>query len=284
MVGRTCVVTGATSGLGRATALMLAERGADVVLVGRNQQLGERVARLCRRRNPRGRARFMRADLASQADVRGLAAVLVADIERLDVLINNAGARYDTYAESPEGIERTFAGNHLGHFLLTHLLLQRLAAAAPGRVITIGSQAHHGADLAHGWLQSREHYDRRIAYANSKLANIVFARELAARVDKAQVVSNAVDPGILITRFAQNNGLISWLKHLVAHAIRRELMFPSSEAETVVRLASADTATDVTGRYFRRREESPASPLANDPEVGRGLWELSRTLTAAAGC
>ena len=276
---RTCVITGATSGLGRATALALAGLGADVMLVGRNQPLGEHVAQLCRRRNPGARAQFLRADLSSQTDVRVLAAAIRRQCERVDVLINNAGARYDTYDESPEGIERTFAGNHIGHFLLTHLLLSHLELAKPGRVITIGSVAHLGADLTSGWVECCNGYNRRRAYANSKLANIVFARELAARKDPTNVTSNAVDPGIVLSRFAKNNGLKSWLTHVVAHAIRRELVSAAVGADTIVYLATSEAGTAVTGRYFCKRAEASVSPLAEDPEVGRQVWTLSLTLT-----
>lgn len=257
---------------------MLAGQGGDLILVGRNQALGERVAALCRRRNPGARAEFLRADLSSQADVRALAAAISARRGHIDVLINNAGARYDTYGESPEGIERTFAGNHLGHFLLTHLLLPQLALATPGRVVTVGSVAHAGADLTRGWVQRGEGYDRRVAYANSKLANIVFARELAARTDPARVTSNAVDPGIVFSRFARNNGLKSWLKHVVAHAIRRELISTRAGADTIVYLTSA-AALSLTGRYLRKRMESSPSSLAIDPEIGLQLWNLSLNLT-----
>jgi NAD(P)-dependent dehydrogenase (short-subunit alcohol dehydrogenase family) len=277
-VGLTCVITGATSGLGRATALALADRGADLFLIGRNEDAGERVARLCRGRLKDSRATFLRADLCSLADVRNAAAAIASERDRIDVLVNNAGARYDTYAESADGIERTFAGNHLGHFLLTHLLLSRLAAATPGRVITIGSQAHTGADLTNGWIASAAHYNRRVAYANSKLANIVFARELAARHDRA-ITSNAVDPGIVLSRFARNNGLQSWLKHVVAHGLRRELVPAAAAADTIVYLAADQAMRKSTGGYFFQRREISPSPLAADTEVGRQLWELSLTLT-----
>jgi NAD(P)-dependent dehydrogenase (short-subunit alcohol dehydrogenase family) len=279
---KTCVITGATSGLGRATALALAAQGADLILIGRNQRLGEQVATLCRDRHPESRGRFLRADLSSLPDVRAAARTIAAEGVCIDVLVNNAGARYDTYADGPGGLERTFAGNHLGHFLLTHLLLPQLSLARPGRVVTVGSVAHLAADLSEGWVLSRERYDRRIAYANSKLANIVFARELASRNDPSRVTSNAADPGIVVSRFARNNGLTSWMTHIVAHALRLELTSSSRAADTIVYLASAETVRDVSGLYFRNRLETTPSPLAVDPDVGRQLWNLSVTLTGLA--
>jgi NAD(P)-dependent dehydrogenase (short-subunit alcohol dehydrogenase family) len=280
--GRTCVLTGATSGLGRAAALALAALGADLLLVGRSEVRGARVARLARRRNPEGRVEFLQADLASQGSVRALAAAIARRIDRVDVLVNSAGARLDRYAESPDGVELTFATNHLGHFLLTHLLRERLERARGGRVITVGSSAHAAADLHRGFVLQRGNYDRRIAYANSKLANVVFARELAAQADPALLTSNAVDPGVAATRFARNNGLLSWTKHLVAHGLRGELTSARRGADTIVHLAASEAVAGVTGRYFRRRAEVAPSPLAADPAVGRELWRLSLELTGLA--
>ena len=280
---RTCVITGATSGIGRAAALALAERGFDLYLIGRNHTVGERVARACRRRNPGGRAEFLRADLAAHDDVTHVADAITSACRQLDVLINNAGARNDRYDESPDGIERTFAVNHLGHFLLTQLLRPRLESAAPGRVITLGSSAHTAADLSGGWMSPATRYDRRVAYANSKLANIVFARELATRSDRVRLVSNAVDPGVVLTRFARNNGSLAWVKHVLAHAVRGDLVSAAIGADTVVHLAHSGEVVSVTGRYFRRRVEIAPSALAQEPELGRQLWTLSLQLLGQEG-
>lgn len=276
---RVCVITGATSGLGRATALALAARHVDLLLIGRTGQRGEDVARLCRDRHPTGVVRFLRADLSCLTDVRTVAAAIAGECDHVDVLINNAGARYDAYNESSEGVERTFAGNHLGHFLLTHLLLPLLTTTRPGHVISIGSRAHTGANLDRGWVEPRDGYDCRLAYANSKLANIVFARELAARHAPARLTSNAVDPGIVVTRFARNNGLASWIKHIVSHGLRRELVSPAAGADTIVYLATDQAGERVTGRYLHGRRETPPSAIATDAEVGRQLWRLSLVLS-----
>jgi NAD(P)-dependent dehydrogenase (short-subunit alcohol dehydrogenase family) len=266
---RTCVITGATSGIGRAVALALARRRYDLYLIGRNQKAGENVARACRRHNPGGRAEFLHADLAAQCDVSAVAKEIAARSRQLDVLINNAGARNDAYGEGPDGIERTFAANHLGHFLLTQLLRPLLESAAPGRVVTVASGAHMAADLSCGWMSPATRYDRRVAYANSKLANIVFARELALRSDHDRLVSNAVDPGVVFTRFARNNGLRAWMKHVLSHVVRGELVSAQTGADTVVHLAHSDEAGSVTGRYFRRRCEIAPSAQAQDSALGR---------------
>jgi NAD(P)-dependent dehydrogenase (short-subunit alcohol dehydrogenase family) len=221
---------------------------------------------------------FLRANLAAQAEARALAAVIGQKFERIDVLVNNAGLRVDGYTEGPDGVEMTFATNHLGHFLLTHLLRPQLERARPGRVITVGSSAHAGADLSRGFVLNAATYDRRIAYANAKLANVVFARELAARADPQSMTSNAVDPGAMATRFAANNGLRSWLKHVVAHGLRGDLGSARRRADTVVYLASSDEVVRTTGRYVSRRGEVSPSRLALDPGVGRQLWSLSCAL------
>ena len=211
-----------------------------------------------------------------------MASDIVSRVGQIDILINNAGARFDAFRRSPDGLEVTFAGNHLGHFLLTHLLRPLLERAQPARVISVGSCAHHGANLDCGWMLEERDYDRRIAYANSKLANIVFARELAGRVSPALLTSNAADPGLVATRFALNNGLVSWLKHLVAHGLRRQLVSAKRGAETIVYLATSDEMKGVTGRYFFRRGETSPSMLATDREAGEQLWKMSLELTGLA--
>jgi len=268
--------------LGRAAAIALAALGADLILIGRNERSGGRVTRACRTRNPRGRVDFLRGDLAVQRQVRALAPAIVSRVGQIDILINNAGARFDDFNRSPDGLDVTFAGNHLGHFLLTHLLRPLLERAKPARVISVGSCAHHGANLDRGWMLEERDYDRRIAYANSKLANIIFARELAARVSPAVLTSNAVDPGLVATRFALNNGLVSWLKHLVVHGLRGELVSAKRGADTIVYLASSDEMRGVTGRYFFRRSEISPSVLATDRVVGEQLWKMSLQLTGLA--
>jgi NAD(P)-dependent dehydrogenase (short-subunit alcohol dehydrogenase family) len=272
------VITGATSGIGRAAALALAGRGFDLFLIGRDEARGERVRRACRRRHRAGQIEFLRADLAVFADVRRVAAAVRGACDRVDVLINNAGARNDQYDATSEGIERTFAANHVGHFLLTDLLRPLLEKSSPGRVITVASSVHTNADLANGWIGAPERYQRHRAYANSKLANVVFARELAARADPALLVSNAVDPGRVATRFARNNGVTRWLKHIGVHAMRRELVSASRGAETVVYLAVSERGAHVTGGYLRDCEVVSPSALAQDPAVGRELWMLSERL------
>jgi NAD(P)-dependent dehydrogenase (short-subunit alcohol dehydrogenase family) len=272
-------VTGATSGIGRAAAQVLGSLKAELILVGRNEQAGADVVRRLRARSPGTSVEFMRADLSVQSDVRNLAARIAGDYERIDVLINNAGARFDAYRETRDGIELTFATNHLGHFLLTNLLVERLLQAPAARVITVASASHSGASAQGEWFLKKASYDRRLSYAKSKLANILFAYELAERFRHTRVTSNAVDPGSAATNFARNNGLVPWVRRLAAQALNRNLASPRAAAETLVYLATAVEINGVTGKYFRRKREVASSPASHDQEVARRLWDLSVELT-----
>ena len=275
MRGKTCVITGATSGIGKAAAFALAAMGATLVAVGRNLERGLRVCRELRVRHPFAQLDFYQTDLSSLAEVRELAAAIVAKHGRIDVLINNAGARYDRYRESRDGFELTFATNHLGHFLLTCLLWDCLVASPAARIITVSSSAHATARTDGVWLSREHEYDRRQAYAKSKLANILFAFELARRMASTGVTSNAVHPGGVATNFARNNGWLSWLRHVVAHGMKGELMSPTKGAETLVYLAAGTEVARISGRYFFQcRPVDPARP-ALDPNLSAALWNSS---------
>jgi NAD(P)-dependent dehydrogenase (short-subunit alcohol dehydrogenase family) len=280
LVSKVFIVTGATSGIGRATALRLAQFDATLLLVGRNSVRGSAVAELINKA-PKGRAHFFQADLSVQASVRSLATSIQRDFHHVDAIINNAGARFDTHGETPDGLERTFATNHLGHFLLTCLFLESQQPGAV-RVITVSSSAHCGARPTGQWLISKNHYDRKQAYALSKLANILFAFELARLMRDTEVVSNAVDPGVVATNFARNNGLLAWAKHIISHFLRAELVSPNSAADTIAYLALAPEMGKVSGRLFRCRRETQPSKEAEDRSLASGLWTESMRLTGLA--
>jgi NAD(P)-dependent dehydrogenase (short-subunit alcohol dehydrogenase family) len=264
-------------------ARALAAMNANLILVGRNKRAGNDVLQRLRANAPGGQVEFIQADLSSQRDVRLLADRIGRSRQRVDVLINNAGARFDTYQESVDGIELTFATNHLGHFLLTRLLLESLRQAPAARVITVSSSAHASGGADGVLVLGRANYNRRLAYAKSKLANIMFAYHLSERLRDTQISSNAVDPGFVFTNFARNNGVVSWLKHIVAHALRRELVLPRKGAETVIYLAAAADVQGVTGKYFRCGREVDSSPAAYDRTAAQRLWDLSERLTASSG-
>lgn len=278
MKGKLCVITGATSGIGQATALALGAMGANIVALGRNERAGAALVASIGQLKGGGAAEFIRADLADQRQVREAAARVCMKHKTIDVLLNNAGARYDAFRASPQGIERTFACNHLGHFLLTGLLLDSLLAAPSAQVITVSSGNHASAPIDGRWELSAQGYERRTAYARSKLANILFAVELARRLAGTHVTSNAYDPGGTASHFSRNNGLVSWVRHLLAHGLRRELVSTKTAADGIVHLVSAADTCGANGRFFHRRSEIPL-PRPEITSGGRELWELSLRLT-----
>jgi NAD(P)-dependent dehydrogenase (short-subunit alcohol dehydrogenase family) len=273
-----CIITGATSGIGRATALRLGNFGADLILIGRDEQRGSELVHRLKRARPDGKFQFLKADLSSIAEVRRVAATIRGRCQRIDILINNAGVRNHAFRPSPDGIECTFATNHLGHFLLTLLLIDKLQAAKAARIIHVASGAHSSADGNFESSLRADAYDRKIVYANSKLANILFSYELARRLHGTGVTSNALDPGGVATNLGRNDGLTSWLRHIGYHALKRDLVAPTRGADTILYLATSPDVDSVSGKYFRRNQELRSSSLSYDREVGRRLWQLSLRL------
>ena len=277
-------MTGGTAGVGLATARELAARGADVTLVGSNAQRGEGAVRAIRADVPDATVAFERADLSLMSEVRRVARNFVEKRDRLDVLVNNAGAIFSKRRETAEGLEATFALNHLGVFLLTNLLLERLRAAEAGRIIVTASAAHHPARLDFDDLQLVRGYSARTAYGRSKLANVMFANALARRLEGGAVTANSLHPGLVASRFGSNNGpLFRWavrLFFLLGGAVGVE-----AGARTGIRLACDPGLAGVSGKYFddcRPADPSPASMVLADQER---LWCESEKLlgSAAAG-
>jgi len=274
-----CLITGATSGIGRATACELSCAGCDLVLLGRREDEGRRLASSLSRRPGSGLVEFVRIDLSDQNQVRSVAAKLAAAHTHFDVLINNAGARFNNFQLSPDGIELTFATNHIGHFLLTHLLIKLLLKGHRSKIIVVGSGAHGGLSAQGDWCLTRENYDRKLAYGKSKLANIMFSQELARRLAGTGVVSNAVDPGGVATNLGRNNGLFSWFRHLAYYALKGELLSPRRAAETLVFLAQDPLVDGISGKYFYRKREIESSLASRDLAAAEKLWALSTQLT-----
>jgi NAD(P)-dependent dehydrogenase (short-subunit alcohol dehydrogenase family) len=277
--GKTCVITGATSGIGRAASVQLGRLGADLILTGRDERKGAELLRRLQRDPASGTALFLRADLSVQREVRELAAAIRSRCARVDVLINNAGARFDTFRSSPDKIEMTFATNHLSHFLLTLLLLDTLRAAEAARVITVASGAHSNARGDFERCFRAETYDRKAAYGSSKLANLMFAYELARRLKGTNITSNSVDPGGVATNLGRNNSFMSWMRHIGYYALKRELLSPKKGAETIVFLASSPTVEGVSGKYFFRKREIESSAISKDDAAAKRLWESSLRMT-----
>jgi NAD(P)-dependent dehydrogenase (short-subunit alcohol dehydrogenase family) len=274
MKGKVCVVTGATSGIGKAAATALARLGATVVLVGRDRGRTEAAAADIRPESASPPLVEI-ADLASLEQVRGLAERL-AGLERIDVLINNAGLVLSARRITPDGFEYVFELNHLAPFLLTNLLRPKLTASAPARVVTVTSDAHSAArldlsdpNLEHGWDSWR-------SYANSKLANILFTRELARRLDGTGVTANCTHPGVVRTGFGREAKPLLRLGITIA---RPFMLTPERGADTIVYLASSPDVADQAGGYYVKRQRREPSAAARDDAAARKLWEISEQMT-----
>jgi retinol dehydrogenase 14 len=272
MTGEDVIVTGATSGIGRETALGLARMGASVAIVARDRRRGEETLEALRSASTGGAPRLFLADLASLAEVRVLAAELSRALPKLDVLVNNAGAIHMTRKVTVDGFEMTFAVNHLAPFLLTNLLLPRLVASAPARVVTVASEAHRSKALDFDDLQSERGYAPFRVYGRSKLANILFSSELAGRLAGTGVTSNSLHPGVVATSFGKNDP--GWMRLLVTLG-RPFLSTPAQGARTTLHVASAPELAEVSGRYFKRSREARPSAAALDESAQRRLWDVS---------
>jgi retinol dehydrogenase 14 len=273
--GKTAVVTGATSGIGRETALGLARQGADVVLVARDEARGEAAKREVEAAGA-GRAWLFLADLASLAQVRRLAADLLSRLDRIDVLVNNAGALHATRRVTVDGLEMNLAVNHLAPFLLTNLLLPRLLASAPARVVTVASDAHRTGRIDWGDLQAEKHFSVVNVYSRSKLCNVLFAAELARRLAGTGVTSNSLHPGSVATGFGRSEA--GWVKTAFS-ALAPFFRSARKGARTSLYLASSGEVEGVTGRYFSDFCAVRASKAARDEVAARRLWEVSARLT-----
>ncbi|HEX7241050.1 MAG TPA: SDR family oxidoreductase [Longimicrobiaceae bacterium] len=276
MDGRVCVVTGATTGIGLATALGLARLGARVGIVGRNRERAEAARAAVAREAGPERVDLFLADLSSQAEVRRLAGELRARYGRLDVLVNNAAAYTRRRALTVDGIETQLAVNHLAPFLLTRLLLDPLRAGAPSRVVTVSSEAHRGARLDWGDLQGERMYNGVRAYARSKLANLLFTRELARRTAGTGVTANAAHPGVVGTELLFGG----WAP---LRLLKPFLRTPEKGADTSVWLAASPEVEGVSGAYFRDRREIRPSEAALDDSAAARLWKASEELTGVYG-
>jgi len=276
MKGKTCVITGASDGIGLETACQLGARGAKLVLIGRNPIKGEAALAALRARVPEVVADMHFADLSRRSEIVRIAAVVLRAAKRIDVLVNNAGGIFARRDVTPDGLERTFALNHLGYFLLTELLRERIAASAPARIVNVASEAHRNAVLDFSDLQCESHYSGWKAYQRSKLCNILFTRELARRLAGTGVSANCLHPGFVATHFGDNNrGLfgigVRLAKRISAISLQRG-------AETPVYVAADHGIEGTTGRYFDKCRERAPSPAAQDDEAARRLWQESLRL------
>ncbi|HLX89506.1 MAG TPA: SDR family oxidoreductase [Acidimicrobiales bacterium] len=281
MSGKTVVVTGANAGIGLSTAVALAGAGARVVMTARDAGRGAAAVEEVRRRVGSDAVELALFDLGSLASVRAGAAELLGRCERIDVLVNNAGVVLSARQETPDGLEATFAVNHLGPFLLTQLLHDRLVASAPARVVNVASTAHKGArrGLDFDDLQSEHGYGAMAVYSKSKLANIYFTSELARRLAGSGVTANCLHPGTVATNYGRDGDSTGFLAFGLK-VIKPFILTPDQGARTSIYLASSLEVADVSGRYFVKCRPRTPSKVARDDAAAARLWEASEKLVA----
>jgi NAD(P)-dependent dehydrogenase (short-subunit alcohol dehydrogenase family) len=267
------LITGATRGIGLAAAQELARRGAQLAIVARDDTRGAAVVRSIEA-DGGSKVDVLHADLTSQASVRALASEALERYARIDVLINNAGATFTTRTLTADGIERTWALNHLAPFLLTTLLLDRLKASAPARIITTSSDAHKGKLIPFDDLNAERSWKGRgfTRYGETKLANIMFTRELARRLDGTGVTANCFHPGLVATGFNRNNGPLMTTAMVIIAPFARS---PRKAAQTLVWLADSPDVSTQSGGYYEDQALAVSSRQAQDPTLAKRLWEVS---------
>jgi NAD(P)-dependent dehydrogenase (short-subunit alcohol dehydrogenase family) len=276
MQGKTVVITGATSGIGEVAACELAKQGARIVLIARDRARGEETLKRLESIAPGRNHVAHYANLSRLAEMKRVAEVIAASEPSIDVLINNAGAMFNERRVTEDGFERTFALNHMAYFVLSNRLKERLIAAAPARIVNVASDAHRGNTLDFGDLQSAHGYRGFTAYGRSKLANILFTRELARRLAGTGVTANCLHPGFVATRFGDNNSGLFRLG--LGFAKRFFALSPEEGAKTIVYLATAPEAADITGGYFAKSRPATPTAAARDDAAARRLWEESARL------
>jgi NAD(P)-dependent dehydrogenase (short-subunit alcohol dehydrogenase family) len=279
MQGKTIVATGATSGIGEVAVLALAGLGARIVFIARDEARAQATMQKLEAKAPGLAHRMHLADLSSMAEARKVGAAIAASEPRIDVLINNAGALFSHRRVTPESLELTFALNHMAYFVLTQALRETLIASAPARIVSTASDAHRGMVLNFGDLQSANSYNGLRAYGRSKLANILFTRELARRLAGTGVSANCLHPGVVATRFGDSSG--GWAGRLFP-LLRPFFISPEKGADTIIYLASSSVVEKTTGQYFVKRKIAEPSAAARDDAAAERLWQASEALAGAS--
>ncbi len=278
MRGKTCIITGGTSGIGKASAIELARQGAEVVLAARTEARGREACRDIASSTGGGTARYIVCDLSSQASIRRFSEEVLASCPRIDVLLHSAGLVLPTREVTEDGLEKSFATTYLSIFLISLLLKERLEESAPARVVIVSGEFHRKATLREADLMSERRYSMLQAGSMATLAKAVFARELAKRMEQSGVTVNALHPGAVRSGLLRN---LPW--HLRAVTAVAQLFFVSPEkgAETPVFLASSPAAQGLTGKYFIRKKPARPSEEVLDPATGQALWDASLALLRA---
>jgi retinol dehydrogenase-14 len=277
MAGRTVLITGGTSGIGKATALGLARKGAHVAITGRDRGRTEAAARELE--SVGGQVDFFVADLSSQTQLRALAEQVLQVLPVINVLVNNVGGYWNTLHVTEDGYERTLAVNHLAPFLLTNLLLERMQNSAGARVVTVSSQAHAAGRIDFDDLQGQQSYSGAKAYNQSKLANVLFTYELARRLRAKTVTANALHPGVVRTAFGAEDP--ASVQRFLVPIVRPFMKSPEQGAATSIHLASSPDLEEVSGRYFANCKAKRSAERSYDHAVAARLWQISTELVLA---
>lgn len=276
MTGQICVVTGATSGIGKETASVLASKGAIVIVVGRNAKKCMVTTNSLKQQTGNTQIDYVCADLSDLNQVRNLASILTQKYPCIDVLVNNAGAYFKKRRyESKDGYEMTLALNYLSPFLLTSLLIESLKKSKQGRIINVASNAHFKGEIRLDDLQSKQAYDGFNAYAQSKLALVIFTYELAQRLKNTNITVNALHPGLVATNFGKNNG---WFRFYVRRVLKRHEISAEEGAKTCVYLTASPEVTSCTGGYYIEEKRVKSSEKSYDQKLAKELWEVSESI------
>ena len=277
ITNKVIVITGATDGMGLVTAEELAKHGPKLVLIGRNLEKCNSVVEHLKRQSGNQNIEFLQADLSSQTDIRRVADEFKEKYDRLDILINNAGAYFPKKMVSEDGYEMTFALNHFGYFLLTNLLLDTIKHSAPARIINISSTAHSSAKIDWNDINMEKKYHPWLAYANSKLMNLYFTYELAGRLIGTGVTVNAVHPGLVNSQFGKQGGgpFLAIFRAMQKGSGKT----PENGARTAIYLALSDEIEGVTGEYFADEKLSKSSKVSRDKTLAKKLWDISEKET-----
>jgi NAD(P)-dependent dehydrogenase (short-subunit alcohol dehydrogenase family) len=278
MENKVILITGANSGIGKATATALAEMGAHVVMMSRDMDRGEEARQEVISVSRNNQVDLMQCDLASLTDIRRFSCEFIAKYSRLDVLINNAGIYTDKRMETADGFEYQIGVNHLGPFLLTRLLIDLLKKSSPSRIINVASAAHFGGKMDFDDVQSHKKYSGWKAYAQAKLANILFTYELAHRLAGTGVTANCLHPGFVNSNFAVNRS--TGKANLMMKLMKPFTIEPAEGAETSIYLAASPEVEGITGKYFAKRKEKASSKASYDLVTAEKLWNISEAITA----
>lgn len=278
MNGRTCLITGATDGIGKESAIEMAKNGYNLILIGRSKEKGKKVTEEIRKVAESIDIEYFVANLMLMKEVSRVADEVSKKYDKIDVLINNVGAYFAFRDVTEEGFERTFALNHLGYFLMTKKLLPLVEKSDYKRIVNVSSSAHYGIDFEFDNMNGEKKYSGFDTYKKSKLANVMFTYELAKRIEKTGITANCLHPGFVATKFGNNNNIlwrsvISFAKLLMAISVK-------DGAKTTVHLACSDEIADTNGRFFADCKVKEGSSKAKNDEHNKKLWELSEEFIA----